>query len=64
MPRKLVTLKVYEDDLIEFQQLAERIKQKHKWKKQVSLPVLFSGAVFTLEHTFFNNEASPKKLNS
>jgi hypothetical protein len=64
MPRKLVSLKVYEDDLMEFQQLAERIKHQQKFKKDVSLPVLFSGAVFTLEHTFFNNEASPKKLNS
>ena len=63
MPRKLVSLKVYEDDFIEFQQLAERIK--HDAKKQVSLPVLFSGAVLVLDGVWFNNkEASSKKLNS
>ena len=63
MPKKLVSMKVYENDLIEFQQLAERIK--HDAKKQVSLPVLFSGAVLVLDGVWFNNkEASSKKLNS
>jgi len=65
MPRKLVSLKVYEDDLLEFLHLAERIKHQQKFKKDVSLPALFSGAVLVLGDVWFNNkEASYKKLNS
>ena len=59
--KTLVTLKVYEHDLIEFQQLAERLK--HIYKKEVALTTLFSGAIFTLQQLYFNEESS-KTLNS
>jgi hypothetical protein len=58
--KKLVSLKVYEHDLIEFQQLAERLS--HLYKKELPLTTLFSGAIFTLQTLYFNNEVSFKTL--